>query len=280
MKKSLYKTIYLIISVFIATLMPSCDDNPDAPVHKAVIEGYIRNGEYPTVFFSSSVIPEISGNVADAVINWGKVTLTDGDTTVVLTGRVDDSSVPPFVYYTFDMVGTPGKTYSVLAKFKNLKAHASVKMPDQVKIDSIIMTPTEYDSLRSVTLHFTSPKETPSFFYLSIKKRERGARMLPCMMGTIRTDVPEAHYSIRVLRPRVRIDSANYVPQLIVGEEWIVSLNRTESPVYDFWKAYDDMVMFSSSPFITSSQSLPTNISGGFGVWSVEASTQSLITVQ
>lgn len=263
-----------------AMLLQCCGDAPQPNSGKAVIEGYMRSGDTPLVLFSSSVVPGTSGNIADAVVNWGKVTVSDGDTTVVLTGRVDDSYMPPYVYYTFDMKGTPGKTYSVTAEFKDLKARSSMTMPMPVEIDSITMVRGDNDTLRSATLHFTSPDQSPACFYLSMKRNSRGARMMPCMMSSIKTDRSNAHYSIPILKPRVRIDSVKYVPQLVVGEEWIVSLNRTEGPAYDFWKAYDDMVMFSTSPFISTSESLPTNVIGGFGVWSVEGSSEMTITVQ
>lgn len=264
----------------LAMLLQCCGDTSQPNASKAVIEGYLRSDDTPLVLFSSSVVPGTSGNIANAMVNWGKVTVSDGDTTVVLTGRVDDSYMPPYVYYTFDMKGTPGKTYSVTAEFKDLKARSSMTMPMPVDIDSITMVRSDNDTLRTAALHFTSPAQTPAYFYLSMKRNAHGERMMPCMMGSIKTDRPHTHYSIPILKPRVRIDSVKYMPQLVVGEEWIVSLNRTEGPIYDFWKAYDDMVMFSTSPFISTSESLPTNVSGGFGVWSVEGSSQMAITVQ
>lgn len=280
MKTYFYKCVYLIVYAVVTFLFQSCDDSPALPSRKAVIEGYFRSGEYPSVFFTSSVVPEMSGNVADAIVNWGKVSISDGDTTVILTGRADDSYMPPYVYFTFDMTGIPGKTYSITAEFKDLRAHASMRMPYPVEIDSITITPAANDSLRSASLHFTSPAETPAYFYISLKKNQRGERMLPCMMGTVKTDLPGAHYSIPILRPRVKTDSIPYISQLIVGEEWIVSLNRIECSAFEFWKAYDNMVMFSNSPFITTSESLPTNIDGGLGIWSVEGSSQKEISVR
>lgn len=272
-------TFIIIGSVFAAVLQGCVEDSP-GPTRKAVIEGYFRCGEHPTVIFSSSVVPAINGNIADAVVNWGKVTLSDGDTTVVLTGRVDDSYMPPFIYYTFDMTGIPGKTYSISAEFKDLKAHASATILPPVKIDSITMAKTDNDSLRAATLHFTSPEMTPAYFYISMKKNERGAVMHPCMMSAVRTDRANTHYSVPLLRPRIKIDSTRYVSQLLAGEEWIVSFNRVEESVYDFWKSYDDMVMFSNSPFISTSASLPSNIAGGYGIWSAEGSDQLTISVK
>lgn len=280
MKINFIKTIYPLVYVVFSVLFQCCDDTPEPYSRKAVIEGYLRSGEYPSVIFSSSIVPSISGNLADAVVNWGKVTVSDGDTTVILTGKVDDSIVPPFIYYSSDMEGIPGKTYTITAEFKDLHAYSEMTLPEPIGIDSITISPYGPDSLRSATVHFTSPRDTPAFFYLSMCKDERNARMYPCMMGSMKTDLPATHYSIPLLRPKIKIDSTKYISQLLVGEEWIVSLNRIERPIFDFWKAYDDMLMFSQSPFITTSESLPTNIKGGFGVWSVEGSSKMKLKVK
>ncbi len=78
-------------------MIHGCEENSPSPTRKAVIEGYLCSGDHPYVMFSASVVPGISGHVADAVVNWGKVNISDGDTTVVLTGRVEESTTPPFV---------------------------------------------------------------------------------------------------------------------------------------------------------------------------------------
>lgn len=257
-----------------------CNEMPEQEPQKAVIEGIFCSGGYPSVYFTSSVSPGIDGKLSDAVINWGKVTISDGEREVVLSGRVDNTGLPPFRYYTFDMVGEPGKTYKITADFKNLHAVSQVRMPCPTPIDSITIKKTDNDSTRAATLHFTSPADTPAYYYLSMRLQERNSRSAPCMLGSICTDVPNNHYSIPVLKPIVKIDGEKYEAQLEIGEEWEVSLNRVEKEVYEFWKAYDNMVLFSNSPFISSNESLPTNISGGFGVWSPQGTSTMQIKVE
>lgn len=46
-------------------------------------------------------------NIADNLVRWGKVTVSDGDTAIVLTGGYDKRHFPPFLYKTYDMVGAP-----------------------------------------------------------------------------------------------------------------------------------------------------------------------------
>ncbi len=268
----------------------ACEEKVTYPPRKAVIEATFSSGGYPNVLFSSSVVPGVEGNLSEAVVNWGKVTVSDGEREVVLTGKVDNSYLPPFRYTTIDMQGEPGKTYKIIADYGELHAESSVRMPYPVPIDSITFSRTENDSLRAATLHFTSPSETPSFFYISLEENKRGSHPSPCLMGTIRTDTPCEHYSLPILNPKLKInyskdelnlnDNHKYIPHMSIGEEWVVRLNRVEESVYDFWKAYDNMILFSTSPFVSANESLPTNISNGYGVWSPQGTTSLLIKVK
>lgn len=269
------KSILLLIPALLGCV--GCEEETGVQERKAVIEGIIRAGKFPYVLFSASVVPSIEGNISDAVINWGKVSISDGEKTVILTGRRDDSYMPPFVYYTFDMEGVPGKTYTLTADFKDLHATATSKMPMPVSIDSISLLQTNSASLRTATLHFTSPEDCPAYFYVSMQRYGHDTHPMPCLMGTIITEVPNAKYSLTLMRPRIKIytevDEEKYQSQFLVGEEWIVFLNRVERPSYDFWKAFDNMTLFSNSPFISANESLPSNTVGGYGVWSAEGSS-------
>lgn len=277
-------TVIAIISWIVA----ACDEAVERVPAKAVIEGTFSSDGYPVVIFSRSVSPDYNGSISDAVINWGKVTVSDGEHEVILTGRVDNSYLPPFCYYSHDLKGIPGKTYTVTARFNDLYAESTVRMPYPTPIDSISIVSTDVDTLRAATLHFTSPPDTPAYYYLTLQRTERGSHPQPCLLGTIETDNANSHYSIAVLRPRIKLpqqiassdDSDDYISSLIVGEEWIAALNRVEKRVYEFWKSYDNMLLFSSSPFIATNESLPTNIIGGYGVWSPQGSASLEFTVE
>ena len=276
---NILKTILLFPVCLTTIIYASCSymDEPEPRV--AVIEGTFNSGGYPSVLFSASVSPGIKGSLNESVINWGKVVISDGEREIVLTGRVDKAYMPPFRYYTTEMVGEAGKTYTITADFKDLHAKASVRMPYPTPIDSLSLTQIS-DSLFATTLHFTSPEDTPAYYYLSMVEKNAGSSHKPCMMGTIRADIAGKHYSIPVLRPKVKIDNGKYVAQLKLGETWNIRLNRVEKEVYDFWTAYDNMLLFSTSPFISTDESLPTNVIGGLGVWSPQGSSSINITIE
>lgn len=262
--------------------MASCGHAEDPSMPKlGVIEGTISDGGYPQVFFSASIDPDKEGQLSEAVINWGKVTVSDGQREVVLTGRVDPDRVPPFRYYSFDMVGEVGKTYTITADYLDIHLESSCTIRQPVPIDSVTFASTDTPGQRATTLHLTSPSETPAYFYLTLAKADAsGVLAPPAFTGTLATERPRSSYAIPVFRPRQKLDTATYVAQLRVGEEWTVGLHRVEKAVYDFWVAYDNMLLTSTSPFLTSDTNLPSNIRGGFGVWSAQGTVRRTFSVE
>lgn len=276
--KQLFLSILLVCSLL--SFLCGCEKENLEMEPRAVIEGTFSNGGYPDVLFSASVTPGIDGNLAESMINWGKVTISDGEREVILTGRVDNSYMPPFRYYSLDMKGEPGKTYTITADFKNLHARATAYMPYPTQIDSLTLSSTASDSLMAATLHFTSPADTPAFYYVTLRNVESKGAALPSLTGTLRADLPNRHYSIPILRPKAKLDSTKYQANFKIGEKWVVYLNRIEKAVYQFWSAYDNMTLFSASPFISSNESLPSNVEGGYGVWSPQGTSTRHLNIE
>ena len=273
-------------SIFIATVAiilsaAGCkEEYVSVEPQRGVLEGRFNSGGYPEVIFSKTIVPEQGGLLSDILINWGKVTVNDGDREVVMTGRIDDTRLPPFRYYTYDMIGEPGKTYTVTADYGDISVSAVARMPYPTEIDSLRIVPSDVDSLRRLIVHFTSPPDVPACYYLSVKIYDSGEAEAPCMLGCYKTDRPGENVTLPVFRPRKRISGEEYVSDFRMGEIVTVSLNRVEKEVYDFWSAYDNMTVFSASPFIATDESLPCNIRGGYGIWSPQGTTSRTIVVR
>ena len=105
--------------MLMATVVCGCDDDgTDGIPVLPVIEGWIDSDGYPVVMFTASVTSdEAAASLIDKMIVWGKVTISDGSRTVVMTGSLADGYFPPYRYYTFDMKGEPGRTYTVVADY-------------------------------------------------------------------------------------------------------------------------------------------------------------------
>lgn len=273
--------LYILTAVAALGLTNCIDDSEPASPVMPVIEGWIDSDGYPVVIFTSSIQPDENGtSLADKIIRWGKITISDGEQDVILTGGPSKEFFPPYRYFTFDMKGVPGRTYSITAEYENLYATASCTMPYPTEITSIEFTPIEdSDTLRAATLHFTSPTDCPAYYCLNIRDLTLRRRLLPSMMSTAETLSPGEDISLPLYYPKNSIDTADYIPHFRVGSEIEVELCRVSKEVYDFWKDFDNMVMFGGSQFISGSTSLRGNINGGYGIWSARGSSRRFIQV-
>lgn len=276
------KPLHLFCFALFGLALSDCSHGDDAAVPALpVIEGYMVSGEFPVVVFSSTITPkESDGSLSDALISWGKVVISDGEKEVILTGKVDKSYLPPYVYYTNDFKCEAGKSYFVKADYGDLHASARCYIPSPTPIDAITIAPTENDTLYAATLHFTAPQDVPAYYYVSMRGLERGDIAKICPMSTIRADVPGQDISVSLLRPKTPISGETYVANFTIGEEFIVSLNRVESDVYAFWQGYDNMLLTSHSPFISSDITLSGNISGGLGIFSGQGASSMPLIIQ
>lgn len=270
------------ISFLLFILFTSCIADQPYSEEKAVIDGWIDSDGYPSVIFTSSIVPgENNSSLVDKILRWGKVTISDGDTTIIMTGSPDNSYFPPYRYVTYQMEGKPGKTYKITADYADLHAEASCYMPEPTPILNIELKPIEgNDSLRYAELHFIAPDNCPAFYYVTMRDFDSGQRFLPTMLGTYKATEPSGLVSIPLMHPKNGLSTDPFVPQLKIGEKLEIKLCRITEEVYEFWNQYDNAVMFGGSQFINSSNSIHGNIKGGYGIWSAQGITTYYLNIK
>lgn len=267
------------IVLILPFLLAGCAGDEPAVEPKAVIEAWIDNGGHPVVLFTSAITPDPEGgSIEDALLRWGKVTISDGTTEAVMTGIRDTRYTPPYKYTTTEIIGKPGTRYQISASFKKLQARAESTMLEPTPIDSIVFADCGVDSLRATTLYFTAPADVPAYYYLSISPSSQTSAARPCMMGWGDCSVAGQRVALIVFNSRNYGEDAPV--QLQVGHSYTVNLHRVERPVYEFWRAYDDATLFGGNIFFGINASLPSNIIGGYGIFSARATTFKTFTVK
>lgn len=273
MKKLLYLLLLAIVGC--------TESNEPAVEPKAVVEAWIDNGRHPQVLFTSTITPDMEGGeLADAMLRWGKVTISDGSNEYVMTGMRDNEYFPPFRYTTTELVGVPGTTYKITASYKQLRAEAACRMPQPTLIDSVTFQACDIDTLRAALMHFTAPEDVPAYYYLTISERMGSSVSLPCLMGWKECTVASVPVGVAVMNSKQTQPGEDFQPQLRLNAKYVVSLHRVEKPVYDFWRAYDDAILFGSNMLFGDVASLPSNINGGFGVFSARGTDTKSFTVK
>lgn len=271
----------LLMSATVA--MPGCSDEPEEPSPDlAVIEGWIDTDKSPVVLFTSSMSPSgESEDLTEMMIRWGKVTISDGEQTLIMTGGRSDLYFPPYRYYTHSMKGKTGREYSITVDFMKLHATAKSKMPEPTPISEITMEPVAgNDSLVSATLWFEAPADVPAYYTLLIQELDKSSAPLHGMLGTAMATKAGERYGIPVLHAKQSyIFTDHFVAHPVRGERLLVTLARVDSITFEFWRSYDDIISFGNNPIVSPAADLPTNVSGGLGIFSARAISQSPLII-
>lgn len=274
-----YKLAYLFLPAIL--MMSSCLPPEIKETEKAVIDGWIDSDGYPVVIFSSSVVPdENNTSIAEKLIRWGVVTISDGDETIIMTGGPTNTVYPPYRYVTYQMKGTPGKTYKITADYKDLHAEASCVMLPPTPIKEVRSFPMEdNDTLRRGELRFITPEDVPAYYYITIRKLGTEDRFMPAMLGTYKALTPNVEVSLPIFHPKNKLPGED-TTQLKPGEDLEIHLCRITEEVFTFWKEYDNAILFGGTQFFSPTQSLQSNITGGYGVWSAQGVSTALLHVE
>lgn len=271
----------------IATLMflPSCvKDEDTAFTPELVVEGWIENDGFPVVLLGCTMpVSETSQDINDYIAKWAKVTISDGDTSIILTGGYDKNYLPPYKYTTYNMVGKVGKTYTITAEYKDLRATASTTIPEPVNIDSIRAIKCEDDTSYYIKAYFQDAAHEQSDYYVLFSKRQQDKIYLFPFMGAISDEYTQQPQIIAdIFRgvdyySQIKREETQYFKQ---GDIVQIKIAHVDEPSYRFWKSYSNYKELSSNMFFPYSQNMATNIIGGKGYWCGYGATKRSIKIK
>ncbi len=272
--------LFLLFAITVVSAI-SCTgiDEPSSP--SLAVEGWIDSDGYPVVVLTRSLTPsEKPVDVSDAVVRWGRVTISDGARTEVMTGGPDADMFPPYSYKCFRMKGEPGRTYTIHASCDGMELTAQSTMLPPAKIDTVRFEAIS-DTMCSATLTFTAPADADTCrFVVYTRVRSKDSRHYPSLLGAVTATGPGQTLTVPVYRGKNVIASASYEPNFRTGDTLDVILARVDTEVFRFWEAYLDEVYFGNNIFLSQEKNLPGNVRGGYGIFSARGTARRLYRVQ
>lgn len=259
----------------------SCVEEDDAAIGgELVVEGWIEEGEYPIVYLGKSMSMDNRelNDLNEYVIKWGKVTIIDGEDSVVLTGTYDNRSFPPYYYTTPRMVGQAGHTYTLKVDYRGLYAQATTTIPYSVPIDSARVVQADATPHYSLQVFFNDRTFEHNYYALFSQRVNKDKTYLLSFMGVLNDEVaaasPTATPGVQSLSAHVYrgysvfTDTAE-TKQLYFDSTDVVrvKLRHMDRESYDMWQSFSNQLNFSSNMFFPYTENLKTNIQGGKGYW-------------
>ena len=242
-----------------------------------VVEGWIDDGGFPVVILSESVpVSQEYTDIAtlnDRVVKWAKVTVSDGENEVVLTGKSNPSYFPPYIYTTSRMRGVAGKTYWLTVIYDDYFVEAETVIPKKVAVERFVAERGDgYYNLKAVINDVPDERNYYKFF---VRVIGRDSMYLSSNMSVI--DDRNFEFPLEVpLSPGKSILNEDDDCLLDGSERLLVKFAQVDSVAYWFWDEYKNYVEVRQNSFFRYTEKACSNVKGGLGYWFGYGATEYL----
>ncbi|MDE6451090.1 MAG: DUF4249 domain-containing protein, partial [Odoribacter sp.] len=163
------------------------EDGMESYRYRLVVEGWIEEGNVAYVILSQNnpLISTVdSTSIENMVIRWAKVTVSDGEKSEILRGRIDGNYFPPFIYHGTELMGQAGKTYTLTVEYSGHVWTAETTIPESLPLTSLRAEPVEgRDTLYSLKATFRDPEGEKNYYKFFTRIMDKKGRFLPSLMG-------------------------------------------------------------------------------------------------
>lgn len=268
----------LYLFIFTAAVAVSCTPQAVPNEPEIVLEGWIDEGGHPIVMLHKSInftedFNTMEDLIEEKIIYLGKVTVSDGETSVVLTGRVDTAYLPPYSYSSVRIMGESGRAYRVEAEFEGKKVSAVTTIPPKALFDSIsVESMPDKPGFFRLTGYLTDMKEQSDYFVVFY--RYKGEKQYRNGLHGVASDI--AADTSGVLRIPIYknmagtslVDKDSLSTRFFrLGDTLEIKLAAIDGVSYRFWESFASLTITSTIPFLPVSENIYTNVSGGRGYW-------------
>ena len=275
----------IIILLILSLIMQSCHKEL-LPAEYIVVEGWIESGQGPVVILTKSFVVaekgdiKQSGDANSVVLPWGKVTVTDGTDTIVLTGGIDKNYYPSYVYKSDHIIGEPGGTYKLQVEYGDNILTATTTIPlrdslEAVKVERI------NEKTYQINAYFNDDPSNKDYYMFFTKLHGKETRYYPSFLGLFDDDMLSLNNSCQVF-PGIHTltDSVyEYSSYYEKGDSVLFKFAKIDRTTYEIHKSYNDIVALASNPVFVSDLELKTNIIGGLGFWCGYAATDYRVVI-
>lgn len=273
----------LILALFCAI---GCNDGVELPESKPqiVVEGWIEDNGFPIVILTTTVpASETMTDISDLkehVINWGKVTISDGEEEVVLIGQKNDDYFPPYIYTTSALRGKAGKEYTIKVEYSDRTVTASTTIPEPKELEYIKVAKAESKlDLFYIVGGLKDNPQTKDYYKVFTKVYGKDSTYVSSFMGlTDDSILGPGTEEIAINNGTGRIDeqiTAYFTADDIVSIRFCTLDNAS----WMYWSDFEELQSLSSSPIFPVNTIIRSNIKGGLGYWAGYGSTYYKVSI-
>ena len=255
----------------------SCDKKFTTDItDNIVVEGWIDAGGFPVVILTQELPVRLKSerisivHLSDYVVRWAKVTMSDGEKSVILIGRKDSRYFPGYVYTTTRMRGEAGKSYTLTVEWQESRLTSTTSIPLYPPVvDSLVCRRVPGDEgLCNITAFVTNVPGRSEYYKSAFMEGTGQAQYLSSFLGVVDDALADSVMSMPIIRTIKDNDKENRTRYFHEDSLVSVKVATIDRESYVFWKSYANKSDLNNFMLSSTIGNLPTNINGGIGYWS------------
>lgn len=256
------------------------------PVPQIVVEGWIEDGYNPIVMLTTTV--PIGESVTDLkelekfVINWGKVTISDGEKSVVLSGRRNNDYFPPYIYTTSSMTGQAGKTYTITVEYSGRTVTAQTTIPEDVPLEYIrVAASGENPGNFQLVGGLKDNRNSKDYYKFFVKVSGKDSTYISSFLGLTDDDIlkDKTETAELPINNGSRRSDQRMTTYFTAEDRVIVKFCTLDQTSWQYWNDFEEIQSLSRNPFFPVSTSIRSNVKGGLGYWAGYGSRYYVVSI-
>ncbi len=271
-----------IVTVFcfaiMLVMMLACNNEPDLTQGryepKIVIDGWIEQNSFPKVILTSSLsyFSAIdSASIRKLVNTIAKVSVSDGETTEVLTLKRDENYFPPYVYSGTSMKGQVGKTYTLTIETDGDTYTAVTTIPPIASFERLwFETAPGKDSAGYIYGRFNDDPAVENFYRVFTQRLNKDTRYIPVYLSAVGDQSFNGKsFTFSLLRGPDNFTNVEDDLYFTKGDTVMVKFCTMDKAHFDFWRTLEREIYLIGNPFASSGNEILSNFENdkALGVW-------------
>lgn len=249
-----------------------------------VVEGWIEDGSFPIVMVTTTVpasatITDLS-QLGDYVVNWAKVSISNGEKEVVLIGQINDDYFPPYIYTTTEIVGEAGKSYKLKVEYSGRTVTANTSVPTPKSLEYIkVKQAKENKELFYLVGGLKDNPQTKDYYKSFTKVISKDSTYLSSFLGLINDEVLEEGVDDVVINNASGKIGEKANTYFTAEDTVSVRFATLDRQSWQYWSDFEEVQSLSSTPIFSISTNIRSNIKGGLGYWAGYGSSYYLVSI-
>jgi len=257
---------------------------------KVAVDGWIEAGDYANVILTRSspfLTDYDSASIRNTFLNTAKVTIITGSgDSEILTLFRKDEFFPPFIYKSIRLKGQAGESYQLKIETRGETITANTSIPNPPLVNRIQMIPAS-DTTVTIEASIDDPADAENFYYTEINTRNIDTRFHPSSRPlTTDQGFNGQTTTLRVGRSNQpdplnihHIDLKRNLPrrEFAISDTVLVKVSCLDKNAYQILNAIYLDHLSSDNPFSFVEKKTTTNIEGGIGRWTGQASVTWMV---